>query len=138
MVCRGTEVLQVVNLTCTWKTFRGFHPSLRAYAGIIPQIRPQVIVRCSVKLIRYGTIFLKRFIRQTVYTRCTRTNCKIVPVTNSNRYVQYGASGKGVVEIQMRITAVKKEQKKHCGFYCTIPFCTIQPEFHQLLYINHR
>jgi len=43
--------------------------------------------------------FLKRFIRQTVYTRCTRMNCKIVPVTNSNRYVQYGASGKGVVEI---------------------------------------
>jgi len=28
-------------------------------------------------------------------------NYKIVPVTNSNRYVQYGASGKGVVEIQM-------------------------------------
>jgi len=45
--------------------------------------------------------FLKRFIRQTVYTRCTRMNCKIVPVTNSNRNVQYGASGKGVVEIQM-------------------------------------
>jgi len=48
-----------------------------------------------------GTFFLKRFIRQTVYTRCTRMNYKIVPVTNSNRYVQYGASGKGVVEIQM-------------------------------------
>jgi len=46
-------------------------------------------------------IFLKRFIRPTVYTRCTRMNCKIVPVTNSNRYVQCGASGKGVVEIQM-------------------------------------
>jgi len=42
-------------------------------------------------------------------------NCKIVPVTYSNRYVQYGASGKGVVEIQMWIAAVKKEQKKHCG-----------------------
>ena len=28
-------------------------------------------------------------------------NCKIVPVTSSNRNVQYGASGKGVVEIQM-------------------------------------
>ena len=28
-------------------------------------------------------------------------NCKIVPLTNSNRYVQYGASDKGVVEIQM-------------------------------------
>jgi len=28
-------------------------------------------------------------------------NCKIVPVTISNSYVQYGASGKGVVEIQM-------------------------------------
>jgi len=28
-------------------------------------------------------------------------NCKIVPVTNSNRYVQYGANGKGVVEIQI-------------------------------------
>ena len=46
-------------------------------------------------------IFFKRFIIQTVYTRCTRMNCKIVPVTNSNRYVQYGANGKGVVEIQM-------------------------------------
>jgi len=33
-------------------------------------------------------IFLKRFIRQRVYTRCKRMNCKIVPVTNSNRYVQ--------------------------------------------------
>jgi len=40
-------------------------------------------------------------------------NYKIVPITNSNRYVQYGGSGKGVVEIQMRITAVKKEQKKN-------------------------
>ena len=49
----------------------------------------------------YKPFFLKRFIRPTVYTRCTRMNCKIVPVTNSNRYVQYGASGKGVVEIQM-------------------------------------
>jgi len=28
-------------------------------------------------------------------------NCKIVPVTNSSRYVQYGASGKGVLEIQI-------------------------------------
>jgi len=41
------------------------------------------------------------FLRQTVYTGCTRMNSKIVPVTNSNRYVQYGASGKWVVEIQM-------------------------------------
>jgi len=45
--------------------------------------------------------FLKRFIRQTVYTRCTRMNYKIVPVTNSNRNVEYEASGKRVVEIQM-------------------------------------
>jgi len=43
-------------------------------------------------------------------------NYKIVPVTNSNRYVQYGASGKGVAEIQMWKTAVKKEQKKALGF----------------------
>jgi len=28
-------------------------------------------------------------------------DCKIVPVTSSNRYVEYGASGKGVVEIQV-------------------------------------
>ena len=40
-------------------------------------------------------------------------NCEIVPLTNSSRYVQYGASGKGVVEIQMWITAVEKEQKKN-------------------------
>jgi len=39
-------------------------------------------------------------------------NYKIVPVTNSNRYVQYGANCKSVAEIQMWITAVKKEQKK--------------------------
>jgi len=56
--------------------------------------------------------FLKRFIRQTVYARCKRMNCKIVPVTNSNRYVQYGASGKGVVEIHVNNSSEKGTEKK--------------------------
>ena len=64
------------------------------------------------------TYFLKRFIRQTLYTKCTRMNCKIVPVTNSNRYVQYGASGNEVVEIQMWIMAVKKGTKNTAVTYC--------------------
>jgi len=78
--------------------------------------------------------YLKRFIRQTVYTRCTSMNCKIVPVTNSNRYVQYGASGKGVVEIQMWITAVKKEQKKLCGWkkHCGCPAVCRSPFYGKL------
>jgi len=65
-------------------------------------------------------IYFFKEIYYTVYIRCTRMNCKIVPVTNSNRYVQYGASGKGVVELQTWITAVKKEQKEHCGFHILI------------------
>jgi len=36
--------------------------------------------------------FLKRFIAQTVYTRCTNINYKIVPVTNFYKYVLYGTS----------------------------------------------
>jgi len=43
--------------------------------------------------------FLKWFFTQTVYTRCTRMNCEIVPVNSFTRFVQYGASGKGIVEI---------------------------------------
>jgi len=76
----------------------------------------------SIKCPYFQTDFVsfKIFIRQTVYTGCTRTNCKIVPVTNSNRYVQYAASGKGVAEIQMWIMAVKNEQKKHCSFSISI------------------
>ena len=37
--------------------------------------------------------FLKRFITQTVCTKCTRINYKIVPVTNFSKYVLYGTSG---------------------------------------------
>jgi len=36
--------------------------------------------------------FLKSFFTQTVYTKCTRINYKIVPVTNFNKYVLYGTS----------------------------------------------
>jgi len=32
-----------------------------------------------------------RFIAQTVQTRCTRINYKIVPVTNFNKYLNYTA-----------------------------------------------
>jgi hypothetical protein len=39
------------------------------------------------------SFFLKRFIVQTVCTVCTRINYKIVPVTNLNKYLQYGTSG---------------------------------------------
>jgi len=67
----------------------------RIFERARPSLARTAVSRLSVP------IFLKRFIRQTVYTRCTRMNYKIVPVTDSNRYVQYGASGKGVVEIQM-------------------------------------
>jgi len=41
----------------------------------------------------YKLIFLKIFIAQTVYTACTRTNYKTVPVTNMNKYLHYGTSG---------------------------------------------
>jgi len=44
--------------------------------------------KCDVTL-----FFLKSFITQTVYTRCTRINYKIVPVTSFNKYVLYGTSG---------------------------------------------
>ena len=36
--------------------------------------------------------FLKRFTTQTVYTRCTKINYKIVSVTNLTKYVIYGTS----------------------------------------------
>jgi hypothetical protein len=38
-------------------------------------------------------IFLKGFISHRVYTECTRINYKIIPVTNLNKYLQYGRSG---------------------------------------------
>ena len=44
--------------------------------------------------VRHTLFFFKeRFITQTVYTGCTRINYKIVPVTNFNKYLYYGASG---------------------------------------------
>jgi len=33
------------------------------------------------------------FITPSVYTRCTKINYKIVPVTNFNKYLHYGTSG---------------------------------------------
>jgi len=39
------------------------------------------------------SFFLKRFIAQRIYTVCTRINYKIVPVTNLNKYLEYGTSG---------------------------------------------
>ena len=44
-------------------------------------------------VLHWNAFFLKRFITQTVYTRCTKINYKIVPVTNFNKYVLYGTSG---------------------------------------------
>ena len=44
------------------------------------------------KILKRRTI-LKRFITQTVYTRCTRINYKIVPVTSFNKYLHYGTNG---------------------------------------------
>jgi len=41
--------------------------------------------------IAFFVFFFLRFIAQTVYTRCTRINYKIVPVTNFNEYLHYGA-----------------------------------------------
>jgi hypothetical protein len=38
-------------------------------------------------------VFSKRFIAQAVYTVCTRINYRIVPVTNLNKYLEYGTSG---------------------------------------------
>jgi len=40
-----------------------------------------------------ASIFLVTFITQPVYTRCTRINYKIVPVTNLNKYLNYGTNG---------------------------------------------
>ena len=37
-------------------------------------------------------LFVKRFIAQRIYRVCTRINYKIVPVTNFNKYLQYGTS----------------------------------------------
>jgi hypothetical protein len=37
--------------------------------------------------------FLKRIISQIVYKVCARINYKIVPATNLNKYLHYGASG---------------------------------------------
>jgi len=37
--------------------------------------------------------FFKSFIAHLVYTRCTKINYKIVPVTNFNKYLHYGTSG---------------------------------------------
>ena len=40
----------------------------------------------------FGMDFINiRFITQTIYTRCRRINYKIVPVTNFNKYLHYGA-----------------------------------------------
>jgi len=44
-----------------------------------------------VQVSKYG--LFKRLIAQTVYTVCTRINYKIAPVTNFNKYLQYGTSG---------------------------------------------
>ena len=41
----------------------------------------------------YEHIFLKIFIAHKVYTACTRTNHKTVPVTNLNKYLHYETSG---------------------------------------------
>ena len=38
------------------------------------------------------SLFLKRYMAQSVYTACTGTNYKIVPLTNLNKYVQYATS----------------------------------------------
>jgi len=35
-------------------------------------------------------LFLKRYIAQRVHTVCTRINYKFVPVTNWNKYLNYG------------------------------------------------
>jgi hypothetical protein len=43
----------------------------------------------------FDTAFLMRFIahRQYIHTGCTKINYRIVPVTNLNKYLQYGTSG---------------------------------------------
>ena len=41
----------------------------------------------------YIYIYLKIFVAQRVYTVCTRTNYKIVPITSLNKYLHYGTSG---------------------------------------------
>jgi hypothetical protein len=62
-------------------------PSLRSSGGNVKlhtqfQLVPRLVVHGTVPPIP----FLKRFIAQTVYTVCTRINCKIVPVTSLNKY----------------------------------------------------
>jgi hypothetical protein len=41
-------------------------------------------------------IFLKRFIAHEVYTACTGTSSRIVPLTNLNKYLNYNTSETGV------------------------------------------
>ena len=37
--------------------------------------------------------FFKSFFAPSVYTRCTKINYKIVPVTSFNKYLHYGTRG---------------------------------------------
>jgi len=64
-------------------------------------------------------IFFIRFIAQTVYTGCARMNYKIVPVTNFNKYLHYGAMEMKNMYINMGVNngSEKLTEKKHCGFW---------------------
>jgi len=56
-----------------------------------------------------GVFFLKRFITQTVYTRCSRINYRIVPVTNFNKYVLYGTSEMNNMYINIGVVSGSEE-----------------------------
>ena len=48
-------------------------------------------------------LFLERFIAQRVYRACARTNYKIVPLSNMNKYLHCGASETEVYYINISV-----------------------------------
>jgi len=93
-----------VTLKCTNSERRSAYGSIaiaRSYLVKTGYSRPLSLLKvignytchcCNVQQLFINFYIIKRFITQTVYTRSTRINYKIVPVTNFNKYVLYGTS----------------------------------------------
>ena len=57
--------------------------------------------------------FLRGFIAQTLYTMCTRINCKILPVTNLAKYLHCGTNGTEKYVYKHRCKYVYKHRCKY-------------------------
>jgi len=65
---------------------------------------------CIGKARQHGALphlFLKRFVAQKVYTACTKTSYKIVPLTNLSKYVNYDTTE---MEMNVRISATNNNE----------------------------